>query len=153
MTKDQKVLMDSKEFKNVFNEVAKSNSFEKAFGGWFKKSSECIIVLHLQKSNFGDYYELNIKIFIQGIFDTQYSSNKEMVKKLVGNVFTRLPSVFKDVLDFDIPMDDEKRKDELKSVFSKYIVPFTDIALSRVGLKRLARQKKIFLLPAVEEEL
>lgn len=145
--------MDSKEFKNLFNEVAKSNSFVKAFGGWFKKSSECVIVLDLQKSNFGDYYEMNIKIFIQGMFSNQYSINKDMVKKLVGNIFTRLPYEFKDVLDFDIPMDDKKRKEELESIFNEYIVPFTDMALSRSGLKELAEQKKIFLLPAVKEEL
>ena len=51
--------MESKEFKKVFEKVAKANNFEKAFGGWFKESTECIVVLCLQKSNFGDYYELN----------------------------------------------------------------------------------------------
>ena len=64
--------MESKEFKNVFEKVAKANNFEKAFGGWFKESTECIVVLCLQKSNFGDYYELNIKIFIQGMFGNKY---------------------------------------------------------------------------------
>lgn len=64
--------MDSKEFKSIFDEVAKRSSFEKAFGGWFRESSECIAVLDLQKSNFGDYYELNIKIFIQGVFGNTY---------------------------------------------------------------------------------
>jgi hypothetical protein len=49
--------MDSKEFKIVFGEIVKVNSFEKAFGGWFKESPKCIIVLDLQKSNYGDYYE------------------------------------------------------------------------------------------------
>ena len=32
--------MESKEFKNVFEKVAKANNFEKAFGGWFKESIE-----------------------------------------------------------------------------------------------------------------
>jgi hypothetical protein len=109
--------MDCKEFKNLFYGVAQSNGFEKAFGAWFKKSTECVIVLNLQKSNFGDYYELNIKIFVQGMFNKQYDTSKDMVKKLVGNVFSRLPPEFKDVLDFDVSIDDTKRKEELKRIF------------------------------------
>jgi hypothetical protein len=54
--------MNSKEFKNVFGELAKINGFLKAFGGWFKESTECIAILELQKSSFGDNYYLNIKI-------------------------------------------------------------------------------------------
>jgi len=58
--------MDNKEFKKVFGDIAKVNGFDRAFGGWFKESSECILVLELQKSNYGDYYYLNIKIFCPG---------------------------------------------------------------------------------------
>lgn len=145
--------MDSKEFKNIFDTVAKANDFEKAFGGWFKESSECIIVLDLQKSNFGDYYELNIKIFVQGMFGNKYAKGKDLVKKHTGDIFTRQPNDYKDVLDFDTSMDDEKRKEKLESLFSEFIVPFANKALSRIGLKELAEQEKIFLLPAVKEEL
>ena len=52
--------MNSKEYKNIFNKIARENGFVKAFGGWFQESRECILVLDLQKSNFGDYYEMNI---------------------------------------------------------------------------------------------
>ena len=112
--------MESKEFKNVFEKVAKANNFEKAFGGWFKESTECIVILCLQKSNFGDYYELNIKIFIQGMFGNKY---------------------------------DGKRIEKLESLFREFVVPFTDMALSRLGLRELAKEGKIFLLPAVKEGL
>lgn len=40
--------MDSKEFKNLFDTIATGNGFEKAFGGWFTDSTECIIALDLQ---------------------------------------------------------------------------------------------------------
>ena len=80
--------MDSKEFKNLFDTVAKANDFERAFGGWFKESSESIIVLDLQKSNFGDYYELNIKIFVQGIFGNKYTKSRDLVRKHTGDIFT-----------------------------------------------------------------
>lgn len=50
--------MENKEFKKMFNEVAKSYGFESSFGGWFKDSAEGIVVLDLQKSNFGNYFEM-----------------------------------------------------------------------------------------------
>ncbi|MGB4415558.1 MAG: DUF4304 domain-containing protein [Paludibacter sp.] len=145
--------MDSKEFKNIFNEVAKRNNFEKAFGGWFIESPECIVVLDLQKSNFGDYYELNIKIFVQGMFGNAYVKGKDLVKKEIGDTFTRQPDNYKDVFDFDISMDDDKRKQKLEELFSAFIKPFANKALSRKGLKELGDQEKIFLLPAVKAEL
>jgi len=145
--------MDSKEFKNVFGDVAKANGFSKAFGGWFKESIECITVLDLQKSNFGDYYELNIKIYIQGMFGNKYQKSKELVKKDTGDVFRRQPNEFNDVLDFDTSMDDENRKERLEILFSEFIVPFTDKALSQLGIKELAEKEEVFLLPAVKERL
>lgn len=44
--------MNSKDFKKLFGEVAKSNGFESAFGGWFRDSAECIIVLKSAKIKF-----------------------------------------------------------------------------------------------------
>lgn len=145
--------MNSKEFKTIFGDVAKVNGFEKAFGGWFKESTECIIVLDLQMSNFANYYELNIKIYIQGAFGSHYVRNKDLVKKDIGDIFTRQPSEYRDVLDFDEPMDDENRKEKLEKLFNEFIAPFTDKALSKSGIKELAHKGVITLLPAVQKEL
>jgi hypothetical protein len=143
--------MNSKEFKNIFDEVAKTNGFSKAFGGWFKESTECIIILELQKSSFGDNFYLNVKIFIQGAFKRTYIPSKDLVKSSVGHITNQVRD--KDVFDFDTSMDDDKRKRKLEDLFSEFIKPFTDKALSRQGLKELEVQEKIFLLPAVKEEL
>jgi hypothetical protein len=145
--------MDSKEFKKIFDGIASKYGFEKAFGGWFRESDECINVLDLQKSNFGDYYELNIKIFVQSMFGNTYAKGKDLVKKHTGDVFTRQPDNYKDVFDFDKLMNDSNRKDRLEELFSEFIKPFTDKALSRKGLIELETQGEIFLLPAVKEEL
>jgi hypothetical protein len=145
--------MDSKEFKKIFDDIANKNGFEKAFGGWFRESDECINVLDLQKSNFGDYYELNIKIFVQSMFGNTYVKGKDLVKKHTGDIFTRQPNNYKDVFDFDTSMDDDKRKQRLEELFREFIKPFTDKALSRKGLKELEAQEKVFLLPAVKAEL
>jgi len=145
--------MDSKEFKIVFGDVAKANGFSKAFGGWFMESIESIVVLDLQKSNFGDYYEMNVKIYVQGMFGNKYHKSKDLVKKDLGDIFTRQPKEFMDILNFDKPMDDEKRKERLEELFKDFIVPFTNKALSKSGIKELAEKGEIFLLPAVKQQL
>ena len=145
--------MNSKEFKNVFDEVAKRNGFKKAFGGWFRESPECIIVLALQKSNYGDYYELLIKIYIQGLFEKIYFINKDLVNKEVGHIRSGASKEKREIFDFDNPMDEVLRKERLEKLFSEFIVPFTERALSKSGIRNLAERGEIFLLPAVKEEL
>ena len=143
--------MDSREFKNIFDEIAKTNGFSKAFGGWYKESSECIAVLELQKSSFGNNYYLNIKIFIQGAFDRTYMPTKDLIKSSIGHITNQIRD--KDILDFDKPMSDTMCKQELENLFMESIKPFTDKALSKKGVKELEAQEKIFLLPAVKAEL
>jgi hypothetical protein len=145
--------MDSKEFKNIFNEISVKYGFEKAFGGWFKESPECIIALDLQKSKYSDYYQLIIKIFIHGLFGKTYSKSKDLVKKDVGNIFTGEPKEYKDIFDFDNYMDENKRKEKLIILFEKFLVPITNSALTKDGIKKLYDKEELFLLPAVKKEL
>lgn len=143
--------MDSKEFKKIFGEVAKSNSFESVFGGWFKGSAESIVVLELQKSSFANSNYLNVKIFIQGAFDRTYTPSKDLIISSMGHITNQIRD--KEILDFDKPMNDEKRKEKLEQLFSEFIVPFSDKALSKSGIRELADKDEITLLPAVQAEL
>jgi hypothetical protein len=145
--------MNSKEFKKVFGEVAKSNGFKSAYGGWFKESAECIAVLELLKSNFGDYYQLLIKISLQGAFGRKYIPNKDLIKSSIGHITINETPEYKAILDFDEPMDDKVRNEGLEKLFQNHIVPFTDKTLLRSGIKELADKNEIILLPAVKDEL
>ena len=145
--------MSNKEFKKIFDSTAKSFGFEYVFDGWFKESSESIVVLDLQKSRFGDYYELNIKIYIQGIFGIHYKRNKNLVKKDTGDAFRRKPPEYKSIFDFEKAMESAKRKEGLKKFFDEFLTPFTDKALSKSGIIQLAKEGKITLLPAIKDAL
>lgn len=80
-------MMDNKKFKQLFNDVARLYDFEQAYGAWFLESPECIVVLELQKSYFGNYYELNIKSFVQGAFGNHYVKSKDLAKGDMGRLF------------------------------------------------------------------
>ncbi|MBX3102799.1 MAG: DUF4304 domain-containing protein [Bacteroidetes bacterium] len=145
--------MDSKDFKKIFGELAKLSGFENAFGGWFKESAESIIILELQKSNFGNYYQLNIKIFIQGIFGRRYLPSKDLVKGSMGHINFNETKDYKNAFDFDEPMDDDMRERQLNTLFENHIVPITNKTLSKSGVKELADKGAVLLLPVIKEEL
>lgn len=145
--------MDSKEYKHIFGRLAKINGFERAFEGWFKESLECIVVLDLQKSNYGNYYQLNIKIYIQSLFQKKYVKSKELVKKDVGDILLGEPKEYRDTFNFDEFMEDTKRQQKTEDLFINYIVPLTREALTVEGIKKLAQENKLFLTPAVRTEL
>lgn len=144
--------MENKEFKSVFDQVAKSNGFEKAFGGWFKESTECIVVLNLQKSNFGDHFDLNIKVYIQGVLGNVYKRSKDLIKD-IGDYFRRQPPEFNSLFDLSQPMDDAFRNQELLRLFNEFLIPFANKASSRLGVKEMDAKGEISLLPAVKESL
>jgi hypothetical protein len=146
-------MMNSKEFKKAFNKLAQSHGFASVFGGWYKESSECIVILELLKSNFGNYYQLLIKTFIQGAFSTSYTPNKELIKSSCGHITKSENPEYKDALDLDISMDDNSRIEQLGNLFQRQIMPFMDKALSKIGIAELAQNNEIYLLPAVKEEL
>lgn len=144
--------MENTEFKKMFGKIAEKNKFISAFNGWFKESNECLIALQLQKSDYANYYKLIVKIFIQGTFGLKYGKSKEVLKK-IGNIRAGEPNDFKKFLNLEELIADNEREKGLDSLFHDYIIPITDQALSRMGIKKLHQQKKLFLLPAMEKEL
>lgn len=144
--------MENKEFKNLFGLIAEQNGFRFQYGGWFKESDECIVVIDLQKSNYGNYYELNIKTYIQGVFGIHYSKCKDLVKKDTGDLFTRQPKEYNDAFDLENLMDTQTRKNRLEKLFNDFIVPDTNKTLSKAGIIELAKSGE-YILPAVKKEL
>ncbi|UCA62269.1 DUF4304 domain-containing protein (plasmid) [Chryseobacterium rhizoplanae] len=142
--------MNNQEFKNIFGNIAKENNFLQAFGGWYKESPECIAILELQKSKYGNFYILNIKIFIQGSFDTLYSPTKELIKSPMGDIGKQ---IIDDVLSFDKDIPDELRKERLKELFSNNIIPFVNKLMTKANIIDLESKGEIMLLSSVKKEL
>lgn len=144
--------MENKEFKKLLNEIAVKSGFEPAFGGWLKESKDCIIIFALQKSNFGNFYYLNIKVYVNGVFGISYVKNKNLLKD-VGNIFSRQPAEYDTVFNLEDQLSDSERKNKLQEFFVNFLIPFCDKALTRKGIQELGDSGQIYVLPAVKEEL
>lgn len=145
--------MSNVEFKQLFGDIAKTNGFFRNFGGWFIEREECTAVLWLQKSNYGNYYQLNIKIYVQGLFGKTYPASKQLVSKDIGHIIGGEPASFKPVFDLEVGLSSDERRQKLIELFQNFVVPFCDGILSRQNIKASYAAGKIFLTPAVKEEL
>ena len=145
--------METTRFKELFSEIAIANGFKAAYGGWFRESPECLVILGLQNSNFGNYFELNVKVFIQGLFGRRYVRSKNLMKKDTGDVFLRPSERYTRVLDLGQPMSSVQRHALLDALFREFLNPTAADALSREGLILLDSRGAIYLLPAVRQEL
>lgn len=119
--------METKDFRKLFKNLAKKNGFESAFNGWFKQSEECIFTMELIRSNFGRYYMVDLKIYVQGTFGNLYVKDKSLLRN-VGNFFSRTPKQFDGALDLEQQMEDEARTQQSESLFQDCVVPFSEKA-------------------------
>ena len=145
--------MESKEFKALFGDIAKTHGFKPAHGGWYKELPIALLVLSLQKSNFGNYFELNIKLFFsQAQLDDQ-AVLKKQIKSLPGDIFRRQPAEDLNAFDLDSEIGVEKRRELLGKLFAGLIGRIASAAGSPTGILRLRDEGVIFLLPMIEARL
>ncbi|MDP1978677.1 DUF4304 domain-containing protein [Undibacterium sp.] len=145
--------MENKNFKKMFGQIAQHFGFRFVFNGWFKESEECITVLNLQKSNYGNYYDLVIKIYVQNCLGKQHVVSKDLVKNQLGTADRGHPREYDDLFNLELNMEDDQRRQGLEQFFQTYMEPFSEKSLSRLGVQELGEKKELFLTPAVKESL
>lgn len=145
--------MKAKEFKDIFGDAAKSHGFNVAPGGWYRELPIALLVLELQKSNLGNYFELNIKLFLGRGAPSDPSEFKKLVKNMSGDIFRRQPEEFRDAFDLDTPIDSKDRRVRLEQIFSELIDRIVSAAASSAGILRLRDEGGLYVLPMVEARL
>jgi hypothetical protein len=146
--------MEKSELKTEFDRLAKGNGFEKFGGGWILETKDSLVALDLQNSNYGNYLDLNLKIFVKGLFGKDYVKSKDLVKKEIGNIFLRQPKEFGACLNLEefFPSDEERKK-RLYELFDKFILPVSQGCSTKQGILDLGKSGQFKILPAVYDEL
>lgn len=144
--------MEKKDFKKLFAGVAESRNFSFQYNYWSVESNECILTLELQKSNFGNFYNLVMNVFIQGAFGNKYLKDKNLIRDL-GDITTGLPYEYYVYLDLDSSIEIQDRKRGFELLFDSFIIPFANKALSKKGIYELSAERRVILMPNVQKEL
>lgn len=138
-------LMEKNEFRRLFASIAKKHGFDLKLKSWFKESNECIVFLKLQKSSLRNFYYLNIDVFAQMLPGPECFEIKNSMYKDGAYIKRREPRKYSDFLDFDWTMDDDVRKKGFEDLFSDFIDPFTNKALTWKGMLELEKNgERIF---------
>jgi hypothetical protein len=111
------------------------------------------IRINLQKSNFGNYFELNLKLFLGKGLPGTAAESKKLVKSLSGDIFRRQPEEYREVFDLDAAVTLADRRDRLDKMFTELVDRIASAAASPFGLLRLRDQGVVYLLPMAEARL
>lgn len=145
--------MEASEFKAVLGDVAKAHGFAAAHGGWYRETPAALFVLNLQKSNFGNYFELNLKLFLGQGAPSTAADFKKLVKRLSGDIFRRQPEEYREVFDLDAAITAADRRNRLERMFTELIDRIASAAASPFGILRLRDEGVVYLLPMAEARL
>lgn len=145
--------MEKVPLKEILKGIAARYNFCFSSGFYYKKSNECIVVLELQKSNYGSYFQVNIKVFIQGLFDKTYLINKDLIHKNVPDLFLGIPKEYENLFDLEYNDKLNERKVGLEKLFESYINPLSEKLLTKEGIHLLSEKGEIFILPTVRRAL
>lgn len=92
--------MESSEFKLLLGEIARAHAFTTAKGCWYRETPAALLVLDLQRSNFGNYFDLNLKLFLGQRLPISTAELKQL-KSLGGDIFRRQPVEYRETFDLD----------------------------------------------------
>lgn len=145
--------MEALKFKSIFGNVAKTHGFSTAYGGWHQETQSALVVLDIQKSNFGNYFELNVKIFLNTRVPTSPSELKKLVKSLSGDIFRRQPEEYRVAFDLDAPVTNFDREELINMLFTNFVDRIVLASSNPADLLRLRDEGVIYLLPMVEARL
>lgn len=145
--------MDGKNIKILFGDVAKSHGFIVAFGGWYIKSEECLVVLELQKSNYGNYYIFNVKLYINGFFSKHYEVNKQLIKNEPSHIPIKCPADSDEAFNLEVEMSLEARRNKITRLFVEFIDDVVGIFLTKEGVVSLYESNRVILFEPMKEFL
>lgn len=146
--------MDEKLFKKTFDKVSTDNDFLKFNKYWYQQTSETIVALTLQKSKFGNYLDLNIKTFIQGLFNKNHELTNALFRD-TGDVFRRQPIEYNYIFNLDESWEVDILEGKLQDFFKKFINSYSENMSSKNAIIQFHEKfpDQVFLLPAVKKEL
>jgi hypothetical protein len=144
--------MVAKEFRALFGEVARAHGFIEVQGGWYRELPAALFGLQLQKSNFGAYFELNLKLFLGRALPKEAAALKTLTK-MSGDIFRRQPTECRGAFDLDNDIGLDERRRLLEAMFRGVIQRIADGAGSPSGILALRDRGELFVLPAIETKL
>ncbi len=136
--KEEKILMETTEFKKIVDEIVVSNGLIKRRNSYYLEGKDLMIVLGLQKSSYSSGFYFNLGYIIKVLIDKQYPNHTD------GNVRLRfdfeLDGKTTDIVDMQDVLKDQFISELVKNI-KHYVSPITSIE----ALKNLILEEPVLL--------
>jgi len=131
---------------DAFGKPLKSAGFKKKKGDtWYLAKDETILVLNLQKSNYGKQYYVNLAVWLISLGDAEAPSEHQChVRLRWGALIPEEQKRIERLLNLeDLSISDEARIIAIGELLQKYVLPFFSKVGSLAGLQSLYRTNSL----------
>lgn len=117
-------------------EFAKTSGFKKKASSWYLARPETIVVLNLQRSQWGPRYFVNVGVWISELELLEFPKAHQchITTRLEALTAGAVPSLAK-LLDLSELLDDRDRMAQLRQVFVEHLVPVLAASISVASLR------------------
>ena len=129
----------------TFDEFGRSAGYARKASSWYRRSAETILVVNLQRSQYGPSYYVNVALWLLAL------GPGEAPKEHDCHVRTRLDDLvprdcehrLTALLDLESPIDDVARREELLALLNSTLLPLADASATLEGLRSVDGERLI----------
>lgn len=132
-------LVKKRDLESCFDASLKPVGFKKKGGTWYQSNEETIVLIDLQKSNYGDQYYINIAMWIRALGESVFPKEHQChVRVRFGSAFPQLKLMSEILFNLEeASLTDEQREDGIRNLLGAHILP---LARSFESTKSLAEK-------------
>jgi Domain of unknown function (DUF4304) len=110
---------------STFDEFAKGIGGSKKSGSWYLRGTETIVVLNLQKSQYGLQYYVNVGVWLRALGENEApkGTDCQIQTRLEGLVPAELENRLTELLNLDYDLDEVGRQQALLRLLRDHLFP------------------------------
>lgn len=114
----------------TFARTAKAMGYEERSEAWYRVGESVVSVLHLQKSQFGPRYYVNLAVWFRALGDEKYPKERQchLRTRLEEIVTPEQAQRLDSLLDCEHPVDEDVRAESLNQFFHESLGWFSSFA-------------------------
>jgi hypothetical protein len=111
--------------------------FSRKGNSWFRRGTDVVQVVNLQKSQYGQKYYINFAVWLLALGETQFPREEQChIRFRVDSLVTN-EDQYQELLDLESNLNIDNRDDLLRQTLTSSLQPFIDTTFTTQGIRRL----------------